>query len=965
MISSYNDYILNDLVAQIVSMYQDIDEGLIIKPNLVEVGSDDVGHYLATKTTCKFDLFLDYSHKSENGSGTIIIEIPRMIAGLFVIKGKFRVPTINLLTDSEGRSYWERFILNKFMSIEKGDKVFEYYDYDEDDTKRVDVIKIDTVPEDWRRIDENLSKKLAIKYDLDYYPEIVDEELANFLISTEPDTTDDFILDKKLTTVETLLARHIGSRSGSSFLYQAKSNYYRALTSSGVVSIYSKGMQSRVDRFFRMQSNITLSLNVPSAVNPISFDSLKTKVMIPSNVAYNGSMVDLIDVVNTPENNNVNKINHLNKCTKIIGGESFIECYDKQFNKVLVKYIDYLDSVVIKSSAVDYLGKRIKLDSVELPAKKRLKNITTTLESADYIDASPDDKLSVSTRRIPFVNYSDSVRIAMGASMIGQGVELSSPEEPLVSAGTEDKDSYDNSLAVKFQHAGGIVKSIEGKYLTISSGEKDHIYTIPSPITSINDVSINFSVKVKVGDTVNNGEVIITPSSLKRSSFNMGLNAKIAFMPYRGYNNEDGLVVSESFAKKMSHYSVIDLEIKVSNTDVLDGMTPIGSRVSSQDELVSCFRKLSQKEVSKALVDSFQLPRFSDLRNKSLKVPNNIENAIIADIVVIKGDLEPTEHTRKAVNDFETNYDRSDAKGKIPNRMFHRLLDSDTDLELDECSAVIKVRLVMLNHVKVGDKITNRYGSKGVVSLIEPDEKMPKLVGTNEIVDCVMNPYSIISRKNISQTLEMYCGNISEHFYSKASALIESNSLDFEALEAELSEFYGDKFSNMGEDEFLRLMDKIGVRIFAMSVGAFSDLTPETIMEWMSKLGLASKFSLVDGRSGRPIKNKVVVGSQYLIKLYHLPEYYDKVTPKEKSKTPVLGKGTYRSLGQKIGEQEMWSLSSYGMTKYLNSIRTDEYEDNYSFLNNMLMLGMTVKNHEKEDEDFSSKLKQLKDKLEG
>jgi DNA-directed RNA polymerase beta subunit len=108
-----------------------------------------------------------------------------------------------------------------------------------------------------------------------------------------------------------------------------------------------------------------------------------------------------------------------------------------------------------------------------------------------------------------------------------------------------------------------------------------------------------------------------------------------------------------------------------------------------------------------------------------------------------------------------------------------------------------------------------------------------------------------------------------------------------------------------------------------------------------------------------------MVGPMYFIKLYHLPEFSGKVTPSIINRdAPIAGKGKYRMEGQKIGEMEMWSLLSYNQGEFIASIRTDEVSDNYSFFNNLLMIGLNLKNDNQSvvNTDGDRKINNLLDK---
>jgi DNA-directed RNA polymerase beta subunit len=121
----------------------------------------------------------------------------------------------------------------------------------------------------------------------------------------------------------------------------------------------------------------------------------------------------------TPINNNTNIQNSLTVCTKITDDGVLYSAYNKEFQRISLYYIDYLNAKVCASEFVDYKNRCLKPDaSGMVEVKYRMKRKMVKAEEIDLIDLEPDYRLSETTRRIPFVNYTDSVRISMGTSIL-------------------------------------------------------------------------------------------------------------------------------------------------------------------------------------------------------------------------------------------------------------------------------------------------------------------------------------------------------------------------------------------------------------------------------------------------------------------------------------------------------------------------------------------------------------------
>jgi hypothetical protein len=241
------------------------------------------------------------------------------------------------------------------------------------------------------------------------YTEITKELLQFIKLNFEgkSDKLDDFILDKRILTVQNALVKHLNSGQ----VRREVSGRVTSTLHKGVV--YAAELQKAINTFFRRGGG---SIDDPSKINSLTFSSYSTRIKLGESTQYNKGMADLIDPIRTPENANVNIINELNVCTFIgENGEFWIRCYDDSFEPITIPYIDYYDAFVVDDSSVDYVNKKFKSDKVVLKSRGQKLTISVDDLPMEYIiDASADEKLSYSTRNIPMLNYADSVRVAMG-----------------------------------------------------------------------------------------------------------------------------------------------------------------------------------------------------------------------------------------------------------------------------------------------------------------------------------------------------------------------------------------------------------------------------------------------------------------------------------------------------------------------------------------------------------------------
>ena len=432
--------------------------------------------------------------------------------------------------------------------------------------------------------------------------------------------------------------------------------------------------------------------------------------------------------------------------------------------------MDYLNSKVVTSECVDYENKTLKPnDANQVEVKYRMKRKMISLDDIDFIDLHPDYRLSTTTRRIPFVNYTDSVRISMGTSMLKQSIPLVNAQRPLVDTGNYD-DLDRNVLNEKFKYPEGVVKDITPDDIVIELPDGGITKVARrTAIQSINDVSVYTEPKVKVGDKVKEGDIITGAVGLEKDTVKAGLNTNVLFHAYHGLVNEDAVVISESYADRIASYSIIDLSIDVKTSSALKWIAPIGTRVKSKDSVVSTYKAVRLDEVNRLINEKLgsllkdeeghDISEYTIENN--LIVPNNIDDAVVSDVLIqenikpkIPKNVKEPDYTfsktsQGIIDEYIKTKDRKIIYDKYPEYIASDTLDPiNLDSKSYKVVYTIRVRLIKYSRAVVGEKITSRYGGKGVVSKIVPDEQMPIVNGRK--IEVVLNPYSTINRK--------YCG---------------------------------------------------------------------------------------------------------------------------------------------------------------------------------------------------------------
>ena len=577
-------------------------------------------------------------------------------------------------------------------------------------------------------------------------------------------------------------------------------------------------------------------------------------------------------------------------------------------------------------------------------------------------------------------------------------------ERPLVDTGNTD-ELKDNVLNEKFRKPEGVVKEITEDNVIIELPDKDTV-EIPrrTAIQSVNDVAVYTEPKVKVGDKVKQGDVITGAVGLEKDTYKAGLNALVLFHAMFGYVNEDALVVSESFSKKMCSYSIIDLCLDVKTTEAIKWIAPIGTRVKAKDPVITVYKAVRLDEINRQLQEKLggifgEDKDFSEYTiENSLQVPNNIDEAYISDVLIQENkkpkinkgmkmpDLSFSHTSQKIISEYEAG--KEEARKKEIYERYPEYIASDT---LDPVSLAdlsykvvykVRIRLIKRTNLMIGSKVTNRYGGKGVISKILPDNEMPIMVengtGKKKVVEVVMNPYSTINRKIPSVNMEQLLSSCAVRIHDLVEEWKTSKTNQKKILPM-LQKYYPGRFDNMTIEEVIDKHNNSKMEdMYYFNVGSFSTkFTPQLVDQWANELGVTPqskiliptktvadlkelKESLSDREYEEVVKDMegkyteidkpLSVGPMNLIELYHIPTYSNKVTSSlfgvdinEWKDAPIMGRGKYRMTGQKIGEMELTALLARNAKDFIEGARGDTAAiDNQQFLNHLLGLGLTV-----------------------
>lgn len=380
------------------------------------------------------------------------------------------------------------------------------------------------------------------------------------------------------------------------------------------------------------------------------------------------------------------------------------------------------------------------------PAKKpgdmvsavyRGKIIKCKYSELDYIISDPAALITYTSSTIPFLNASQGNRLLMGDKHIQQSLPLLEPEKRLVSTaysnGKPTPEAAVGNFAVVKSPVDGVVADITPDVVVIK-GDDGKKYQVPyetdHPLATKTFLSDN--ITVKKGDRVKAGQRLGDNNFTKDGVLTMGRNLTVAYMPYYGLNHEDGIVISESAAKKMTSVHADKFSVQ------LDKGVVTGKR--------------KYTAVYPTTFTSEQLDKLDDDG-----VIKKGEKVVTGDPVILAM-VEAGESRQNQVlgllhkslihpyNDISEVYEEK-FEGEVTGVM--------------KTGSLISVVIKVPKSFQVGDKMAGSYGNKGVCSKILPDDQMPRDEDGNP-VDCVLTSLSVISRINPSQTMETMLGKIAK-----------------------------------------------------------------------------------------------------------------------------------------------------------------------------------------------------------
>lgn len=463
-------------------------------------------------------------------------------------------------------------------------------------------------------------------------------------------------------------------------------------------------------------------------------NSINLKLVNPSHLGF-------LDPVKTPESEKTGVILRLPTGIRKMDGEAKMPLYNLKTGK-----IDYLGptqfhnaSVVLPDQVTWESGKpKPKSDTVSMSAIGN-KLTTGKFKDAQYVMRHPSQLFSLTTNLIPFLGSTSGNRATYAGFHLEQAISLKNREAPLVQVGTGTKDpdidTFEGILGRQAGHVAlksGVVTEVHKDAVVIKSNDgKTHEVQLYNnfPLNETKSV-LHSTPIVKVGDQIKAGQSVADTNYTRGGRLALGTNLRVAYIPFKGYNFEDGVVISRSAANKMTSEHLYKESTKLADNVVRD---------------IKKFRIQHQGAFSE---DQYKKLDESGVVRIGQKVMPGDPLVIAMTPYNIK-DRMGISAVRRSLSGAHTDSSmrwKSDYPGEVV--AVHQRGDG-----------TVAVHVRTEEPMQVGDKITGRYGNKGIVTQVIDDDKMPRTKDGKHI-EVALNPSGVPGRMNLGQVLETAAAKI-------------------------------------------------------------------------------------------------------------------------------------------------------------------------------------------------------------
>ncbi|MFN5517275.1 MAG: DNA-directed RNA polymerase subunit beta [Bacteroidota bacterium] len=704
--------------------------------------------------------------------------------------------------------------------------------------------------------------------------------------------------------------------------------------------------------------------------------------------------------IETPEGPNIGLISTLCVYAKI-NSMGFIE----------TPYMRVIDGIVHKKK-VEYLSAEAEDDKTIAQAnaaiddkgsfendrvKCRHQGDFPILEPGEiqYMDVAPNQIVGVSASLIPFLEHDDANRALMGSNMQRQAVPLLKPNSPIVGTGLEAKSAQDSKLLINAE-GNGIVEYVDANQIHVryDRSELDEIISFESAVKVYDllkfkktnqSTCINIKPIVKKGDKVKVGQVLCEGYGTQNGELALGQNLKVAFMPWKGYNFEDAIVISERIVREdiFTSLHIEEFELEVRDTKLgeeeltpdipnvseeatrnLDenGIIRVGAHIKEGDILIGKITPKGESDPTpeEKLLRAIFGDKAGDVKDASLKAPPSTTGVVIDKKLFSRAKKDKNAKVREkaALEKLETEFaaQLSDLQKQLVEKLLKLLKDKTSKGVQNYYKATV---------IAKGVKFTQKVLDGIDYQLIDPKD-WTNDDDTNVIIKQLLHNYNIkFNELNGRNKREKFNISIGDELPTGVLKLAKVYLAQKRKLKVgdKMAGRHGNKgivarIVRVEDMPFLEdgtpvdiVLNPLGVpsrmnlgQIYETVLGwaglklgvkyatpIFDGATLEEIDEQINKAGLPAygQTYLYDGETGERFHQKATVGVIYMMKLSHMVD--DKMHARSIgpysliTQQPLGGKAQFG--GQRFGEMEVWALEAYGASHILQELLTIKSDD--------------------------------------
>ena len=705
--------------------------------------------------------------------------------------------------------------------------------------------------------------------------------------------------------------------------------------------------------------------------------------------------------IETPEGPNIGLISSLGVYAKV-NNLGFIETPYRKVNdgKIDLENTIYLsaeeeENQLIAQANIPF-DKAGKITSEKVIARDQADFPVVTPVEINYTDVAPNQIASISASLIPFLEHDDANRALMGSNMMREAVPLLRPESPIVGTGLERQVASDSRVLINAE-GDGVVEYVDANKVTIKYDmtEDRKLVTFDGDTKTYNLIKfrktnqgtcINLKPIVKKGDRVAKGQVLSEGYATQSGELALGRNMKVAFMPWKGYNFEDAIVISERVVRQdiftsihIDEYSIDVRDTKLGTEELTDdipniseeatkdldenGMIRIGAEVNPGDILIGKITPKGESDPSpeEKLLRAIFGDKAGDVKDASLKAPPSLRGVVI----------DKKLFTRSVKDKRKRNQDKQELE----------VLEEKFEVKFEELKGILIEKLFNIVNGKTCQGVQNDLGEeilpkgkKYTLKMLTAVEDYTHLTkgtwtttdATNKLIADLIHNYKI-KENDLQGSLrrEKFTISVGDELPAGVKKLAKVYIAKKRKLKV------GDKMAgrhgNKGivarivrEEEMPFLEDGTPVDIVLNPLGVPSRMNIgqiyETVLGWAG-LDLGEKYAtpifdgatidqineltdsagipryghtyLYDGGTGERFDQPATVGVIYMLKLGHMVD--DKMHSRSIgpysliTQQPLGGKAQFG--GQRFGEMEVWALEAYGASSTLQEILTVKSDD--------------------------------------